>query len=104
MTGCMHYFDGKVAYFEFFTIGGDMNGKICISSSIINDSGIRGFAKVNMAADKIRIKMCLENVLDLCFPLICQLEVHIDIPQRVNDRCLAPAFNIIGCLTEAACI
>src|SRR5436190_9746993 len=103
MTGCMHYFDGKPAYFEIFAIRSDMNGKICLSSRAINNSSVRGFAEVNMAADKIRMKMCLEDILDLCFSLIGQLEVNVDIPQRINDCCLSFAFNIIGCLTETAC-
>ena len=77
MTGSMQNFNCNFSDRKFFTILCNMYRKFCFSIWSINDRRPCYFTKIDMATDKISMKMCFKNIFDLCFAFIGKMKVFI---------------------------
>src|SRR4051812_12870038 len=98
----MQNFKADFSKGKFFSILCYMYVKLRFCFWSINNSGAGGFCKVYMAADKVCMKMRFKNVFYGSFSFGGQLQVRINISQRVYYGRLPIAFNIISCFAYAA--
>src|SRR5688572_1960565 len=76
--------------------------KLCLSSFSVNDLSAGSRGQFNMAAHKIGMRVSLDDVFDL-LPVGRRFEnVLLDIPLRIDNRCLAVRAEIIRRMRETA--
>src|SRR5690349_15377402 len=96
MTRRMQDFKADFSKGKLFSILCYMHIKVRFGFWPINNSSTGSLGKVQMAADKVCMKMCFKNIFYGRLSFGGQLQVSINIPQRVYYGCLSIAFNIIS--------
>ena len=96
----VQYLNGYFPKFEYFAVFGSMDRKAGNSARAENNWGPGLFCKVKVPAYEIRMKVGLEDVFDLCVPFFRQFQIHINIPQRIDNRHFTIAFDIVGGLAQ----
>jgi len=97
----MQYFYSTVAQMKQLSVFSFVNGETGFRIRTIDDRCAGYFCQVKMPAHKIGMEMSFENVFDLRLAFFCQLEVGIDVPERVYNCRLSFAVDIISRFTEA---
>src|ERR1700730_16457482 len=101
MTRCMPYFQFYIAQLEFFAVFCLIDGKYGFRIRTIYNRSACCFGKIQMTTYKIRMKMSFEYIGNGCAPLPGQLDIGVNIPQRVYDGSFSLAFNIVGSFAQA---
>ena len=78
MSGCMEYLHFHFANGKQFSILGYMHRKVSMGIRTIHNSSAGCRCEVEVTADKVGMKMGLENIFDGCIPL----------PGELKDRLL----------------
>src|SRR6185436_9215696 len=97
----MKYFQRYLSNFENFAIFSYVNREIGFSIRTKYNRCAGYFAEINVTTYKVRMKMRLKNILDGSVSLLSQVNVFINVPQRIYDSRFSFALNVIGCFTQA---
>ena len=100
----MKHLDFHVAEPQAFAVFGAVHLKARIGVGPKHNRGARLFRQRHMARHKVCMEMRLKNVLDLGPSFVRQIEVRLHFTQRVDNRHLPVAFNVVGPLGQATCV
>ena len=101
MSGRVQDFEFHPAEVKFFAVFGFMFGESRISARPVNDGCAGFFCQVEVAGNKIGMKMGLKDILDFRTTFFRALQVWSCFPQRVNHGYFSIAFDVISALGEA---
>src|SRR5690242_4493652 len=95
---------GDIADPENLPVRGLMNGEAGAGAGPVDDGGAGFLRQVEVAGDKISMKMCFEDIFYRSLPFTGQIGIGSRIPQRVDDCRFPFGFDIVGGLGQTACI
>src|SRR4249919_328309 len=101
MARRVQHFQRNLSYIENLAILCYANGEICFGIRTKYNWCAGYFTKVYMTTYKVGMKMRLKNIFDGSITLFGQVNVFINIPQRINNSRFSFALNVIGCFTQA---
>src|SRR4030095_4656402 len=97
----MQNLNRDLSQFENLSIFRNMNRKIGFGIRTKNDWSAGYLAEVDMSAQDIGVKMCFEYIFNRCLPFSGQVNIFVDVPQRIDHCRFAITFNIVGGLAQA---
>src|ERR1700743_2580382 len=102
MSRGMQDFDGLIAQLKTLPIFREMDGEVGFRTRPIDDRSARCFCQIQMAAHKIGMEMCLEDVFDLSLALFREFQIDIDIAQGIDDNSLTLVIDVVSGFTQTA--
>src|SRR3954463_12652870 len=76
--------------------------KLCRRSLAIDDLRTGPTCQFKMAADKIGVRMCLNDIFDLLAVRFGFVDILLNVALRIDDRCLIARTEIIGSMCKTS--
>jgi hypothetical protein len=95
-------FNCHFAQFELLSISGYQGLEFRGGVRPEDDRSAGGFAQVNVPGNKIGVKVCLKDILDLYAIFRCSFQVRLNFAQGIYNGSFAIRSDVVGALCQTS--